>query len=185
MKPIHGVLRATVLAVVLAACSGDSGTDPEPLPDPFMSVALTGAIADSSRGTPHIRWGWWNDKYEFEIFSEVRHSDGVYQELSIRGEGRRPRVGTYPITVWREGPAGTRTHATFSRDSPGGGASYHAVSGELRITRSTREGFMGEFTFHGVPGYLLPDRAVLSPEYPPVQVRGTFSVRCEVNEACR
>jgi hypothetical protein len=40
---------------------------------------------------------------------------------------------------WGEGLTGTRMHAMFSRDVPGGAAMYQAVSGELRITPSTPE----------------------------------------------
>jgi hypothetical protein len=178
-------LGATLALVTLCACGNGNGTGPEPLPEPFISVQVTGAIADSTQSTaPRIsRYGAVIDQYEFSLSADVRH--GWYQEIHIWGEGPLPGVGTYALTPWRQGQAGKRMHAMFSRDVPGGSASYHAVSGTLRITRSGPEGITGEFTFHGVPGFLMPNEAVLSPQLPAIDVQGSFSARCEGLELCR
>lgn len=184
MKPVLRALLVAAHAVVLSACDDPTRIEPEPLPNPFMSAALSGAIADSMEGTPQIgRFGSVIDDYEFQMFTDLRK--GWYQFIQIWGEGPRPRVGTYRITPWREGEPGSRMHAMFSRDVPGGAAQYQALSGELRIITSTPEGIVGEFTFHGVPGYLLPEKAVLSPALPPLEVTGTFSVWCDGQEVCR
>lgn len=181
MKP---VLCAFLAALVLSGCGEPTTIEPKPLPPSFMAAALSGAIVDSIKGIPRIdRFGSEVDQYEFQMFADLRK--GWYQYIHIWGEGPRPRVGTYRLTPWREGEPGRRMHARFSRDVPGGTAEYHAVSGELLITSSTSEGILGEFTFHGVPGFLMPDRAVLSPSLPPLDVTGSFSARCEGEDVCR
>jgi hypothetical protein len=171
------------LMLVLSGCS-DTHIAPEAQPSPLITAVITGAITDSLQGAPRIsRYATAIDQYEFQVFAEL--TKGWYQFIVIWGEGTRPRVGTYPITAWLEGEPGTRMHAMFSRDTPGGAAMYQAVTGELRITASTPQRIVGEFTFHGVAGYLLPERAVLSPEDTPIDVHGRFSASCDVPDVCR
>lgn len=178
MRHVRSVLRASFLTVMLAACGRDGGTTPEPLPDPFLSATLTGGVTASFQGTPRItRFNAVIDDYEFQMITESTNRN---EFIHIWGEGARPRVGTYPLTPWREGEAGTRMHAMVSLAE-----SYQAVSGELRITSSTPEGIVGEFRFHGVPGYLMPDRAVLSTQGQPIEVQGSFSAQCSGNDVCR
>jgi hypothetical protein len=163
--------------------SGCTDTGPESQPDPFLTAVLTGAITDSLQGTPQIsQWNIEIDQYEFQIFAEL--TKGWYQSIWIWGEGPRPRVGTHPVTLWREGEMGTRMHAMFSRDLPGAPVTYHAVSGELRITASTSRGIVGEFTFHAMRGYMQPDRVELSQDTP-IDVRGSFAASCDGLSVCR
>ena len=173
-----------ILLVLVCAGCPDPGTATEAQPDRYMTAVITGAISDSLNGTPRIeKYNTAIDHYEFQVFAEL--TKGWYQFILIWGEGPRPRVGTYSITAWREGEPGTRMHAMFSRDTPGGAAMYQAVNGELRITASTSQGIVGEFTFHGVAGFLLPDRAVLSPEDTPIDVHGSLSASCDDVDVCR
>jgi hypothetical protein len=149
-----------------------------------MTATVSGAFTDALQGTPEIRrYLAAIDGYEFEMFTSFR--TGRSQFITIWGEGPRPREGTYLLTPWREGKAGTRMHAMYGADVAGGAAWYQAVGGELRITTSSSDGIEGEFSFHGVAGYLLPDAAVLSPEDAPVEVQGLFAARCIGQEVCR
>lgn len=171
------------LVAVLSACG--EPTQPVRLPPASLKASLTGAIEASVQGTPRMgRYPALIDNYGFDIMTDVR--DGWYQYIYLWGEGGRPRVGTYRLTSWREGEPGMRMHALFGRDIPGGAITFGAIDGELRITRSTPEGVVGEFQFEAVEGILLLDRFAPEPDATRLFVRGTFSVECPAGqEVCK
>jgi hypothetical protein len=191
MTPVRTLISIATAIAIASACTDRNPTAPDP--DPLVTVALTGVITDSLIGQPRVqRHLVVVDQYEFGLFVNLfpaeswnggRPSSGITSSLNIWGEGPRPRQGTLPLTASLAGTPGSRTHAILSREFPT--AQYHAVSGELRITLSTPDWIAGTFEFHAVPGVLFPDGPRLRPDLPAVDVKGSFTARCDDPMVCR
>jgi hypothetical protein len=173
--------RATAISLVLLcffACSEPS-EPPPPLPEFGITATITGAVNLSYTGVPSF--GEISVSYGQPLTFEIKSESGGSQFITFWGESQisgRPTIGNFGLSVWREGIVGQRVHAEYRVRTPGGENAYYAVSGTLNVTASSPDAVVAEFSFNGVPGFLLPDSAVLRHDLPHVQVTGELTALC-------
>ena len=174
-------LATISLASIGAIACSDTSAPPSPPPPVFgITATITGAVSRSYAGVPSF--GQMSVTYEESPTFEIRSESGGSQFITIWGESRtadRPTIGTFSLSSWRKGIVGQRVHAEYRVRTPGGENAYYAVSGTFHVTASSPDAVVAQFRFEGVPGFLLPDSAVLRHDLPHVQVTGELTALCD------